>query len=172
MDMIPDSNQTRPAPRWSLRKVLCFGFSKHFVPPGLFLIGLTVIVLANCQKPKIQPVALEPNDMCSFCRMSISERRYAAELLDTDGQALKFDDLGCMANFLKQKKNTAEIRATFVMDFEHPQWVKAENAFYVRSAEFQTPMSGGIVAFANKSSAADAVTKYHGTLLGLDEVLK
>jgi copper chaperone NosL len=96
--------------------------------------------------------------------MSISEKRYAAELIDEQGEAYKFDDIGCLANFLKQKNNDGSIRATFVMDFEQREWLKAEDAFYARSSQFKTPMSGGIVAFKNESNAQAAATKYEGTM--------
>ncbi|PWT95738.1 MAG: hypothetical protein C5B55_00885 [Blastocatellia bacterium] len=139
----------------------------------LIVFGVaTLIVLANCQKPTIEPVSIETNDMCSFCKMSISEKQYAAELIDEDGQAFKFDDIGCMSNFVKQKKNKTSIRATFVMDFDRRDWLKGEEAFYVRSSEFNTPMNGGIVAFKSQSSAEDAEAKFHGTLLRFTEVIK
>src|SRR5690242_7074487 len=115
-----------------------------------FIIGCgiaTLIVLAQCQRGATEPVAIHPNDMCTFCRMSISEKRYAAELIDEDGEVFKFDDIGCMANFIKQKRNKATVHACFVMDFDRREWLKAENAFYVRSSELRTPMNGGIVAF-------------------------
>ena len=135
--------------------------------------GIAAIALAaSCQKSTIEPIAIEANEMCSFCRMSISEKRYAAELIDNDGQAYKFDDISCMANFIEQKRNNASIQATFVMDFDRREWLKAENASYVRSSEFKTPMNGGIVAFKDQSSAQAAATKYHGTLLPFAEVTK
>src|SRR5262245_33403006 len=109
------------------------------------MIGVTVF--ANCQRRGVEPVALAPEDMCAHCRMAISEKQYAAELIDSDGAALKFDDIGCMTNFLKSAKNKTTIAATFVMDFNERQWIKADEAYYVRSAEFTTPMNGGIVAF-------------------------
>jgi copper chaperone NosL len=131
-----------------------------------------LFVLLSCQKTTIEPIAIEANDMCSFCRMSISEKRYAAELIDEDGQAFKFDDIGCMTNFINQKKNNAAVAATFVMDFERREWLKAENAFYVRSTEFKTPMNGAVVAFKDETSAQAAVAKYHGTMQTLSEVTK
>ena len=134
--------------------------------------GVALLVLAQCQHRPIEPVSIEANDMCSFCRMSISEKRYAAELIDDEGQAFKFDDIGCMANFIKQKRNSAPIQATFVMDFDRREWLKAENAFYVRSAELKTPMNGGIVAFNDQSSAEAANAKYHGTMLRFAEVTR
>ena len=140
-----------------------------------FIIGCVVamvIVLAQCQRRATEPVAIEANDMCSFCRMSISEKRYAAELIDEEGEVFKFDDIGCMANFIKQKRNNATIDARFVMDFDRREWLKAENAFYVRSSELTTPMNGGIVAFKDRSSAEAAVAKYQGTKLEFSEVTK
>ena len=137
----------------------------------LVACGLTTLAgLAGCQNKTIEPVAIEPNDMCAFCRMSISERQYAAELIHSDGEAAKFDDLGCLANFMKQKQNGAVIRATFVMDFERREWVNAEDAFYVRSSALKTPMSGGIVAFTDEFAAQAAAAKYQGTMLRFAEI--
>lgn len=138
-----------------------------------FIIGCciaTVIVLAQCQRSATGPVAIEANDMCSFCRMSISEKRYAAELIDEEGNVFKFDDIGCMANFIK--RNNAKVHAIFVMDFDRREWLKAENAFYVRSSELRTPMNGGIVAFKDQPGAAASIAKYHGAKLEYPEVTK
>jgi copper chaperone NosL len=104
--------------------------------------------------------------------MAISEKRYAAEFIDSDGQVFKFDDFGCMRNFIKQKRSISPVQATFVMDFDQRQWIKAENAYYVRSSEFQTPMNGGIVAFKDQSNGQAAAAKYHGAMFGFAEVMK
>ena len=141
----------------------------------IFVVAVSIAaltVLANCQKGTVEPVSLESNDMCSFCRMSILEKRYAAELIDTEGQVFKFDDIGCMAKFIKQQRNSAPIQAAFVMDFDSREWLEAASASYVRSAEFKTPMSGGIAAFKDQSSAQAAVGKYHGTMLSFTEVTR
>ena len=142
---------------------------------GAFILSgciVATVMLASCQKRAMAPVAIEANDMCSFCRMSISEQRYAAELINSDGEAFKFDDIGCLANFIKQKRDNASIGATFVMDFERREWLTAESAWLVRSSEFKTPMNGGVVAFKDQSSADAALAKYHGTLVSFAEVTK
>ena len=140
-----------------------------------FLVAcvMTALVgLASCQSKTIEPVAIEASDMCAFCRMSISEKRYAAELIDQDDEAFKFDDIGCLTNFRKQRKNDDSIRATFVMDYERREWLKAEDAFYVRSSEFKSPMSGGVVAFKDESNAQSAAATYHGTMLLFAQLTK
>jgi copper chaperone NosL len=160
-----------------LRSFQNFGLSrfyKHLVPPGLTtaLLLCLLFVLANCQKRAVEPVALAPEDMCSYCKMAISEKQYAAEFIDSDGQAFKFDDIGCMTNFIESKKSATKPAAYFVVDFNERQWVKADDAYYVRSAELSTPMNGGIIAFKDKSKAEEAVGKYHGQLLNFKDIFK
>lgn len=141
-------------------------------PATIVSFGIAMMLtLVNCQSG-VEPVAIEANDMCGFCRMSISEKRYAAEFIDQDGDAHKFDDIGCMVNFIKQKENDGSIRATFVMDFEQREWLKAEDAFYARSPKFKTPMSGGIVAFRDEATAQAAAAKYQGAMLRFADVMK
>ena len=131
-----------------------------------------VAVLANCQKRTVEPVAIASEDMCSYCRMAISEKQYAAELIDGDGQASKFDDIGCLINFIKKRSINVSASTFFVMDFDQRQWIKADNAYYVRSSELTTPMNGGIIAFKDQSKAQAAAGRYHGKLLRFEDLLR
>ena len=129
-----------------------------------------VTVLASCQQQEVGPIALAPEDMCAYCKMAISEKRYAAEFIDSEGQPAKFDDIGCMSNFIKSR-NVSAVTAYFVMDFNEGKWIKADNAYYVRSVELRTPMNGGIIAFQNESDAQEAIARYRGTALRFHDVL-
>jgi copper chaperone NosL len=140
---------------------------RHLLALCLF-IGVTF--LANCEKQAVEPIALVPEDMCAYCKMAISEKRYAAEFIDSEGQPSKFDDIGCMGNFIRNRNATA-ITAYFVMDFNERKWINADHAYYVRSAELTTPMNGGIIAFQNESDAREAIGKYHGTPLRFKDIL-
>jgi copper chaperone NosL len=136
----------------------------------VFCAAVFVLLFLGCQTNKVEPVALLPEDTCAHCKMAISEKRYAAELIDSEGQAFKFDDITCMAKFIKSNKNTNKAVAHFVMDFDERQWVKAEDAVYVHSSELSTPMNGGIIAFRNQTKAQEANAKYHGKPLSFKEV--
>lgn len=133
-------------------------------------IAIVVSLLTSCQRSITGPIALAPEDMCSYCKMAISEKRYAVEFIDSEGQAFKFDDIGCMTNFVKSKTNTTQIVARYVMDFDERQWIKAEDAYYVRASELSTPMNGGIIAFKTESKAQEAVGNFHGQLLRFKDV--
>lgn len=157
----------------SFRIILLSRTYKHSVPPGLFKVTamFSLLLLVGCETSKFEPVALAPEDMCAYCKMAISEKRYAAELIDSEGQAFKFDDIGCMVNFIKSKKNTAKVVAYFVMDFDERQWIKATDASYVRSSELNTPMNGGIIAFKDLAKAKEAADRYHGKLIRFEDLL-
>lgn len=158
----------------SFRNLLLSRLYKHFVPPGLFVVALIFFVLmfADCQTKKIEPVALAPDDMCSFCKMALSEKQYAAELIDSDGQVFKFDDIGCLLNFIRKRSINVSGASLFVMDFNQRQWIKADNAYYVRSSDVTTPMNGGIIAFKDQANAQEAVGKYHGKLLRFGDLTR
>jgi len=158
----------------SFRNILFSKIYKHSVPPGLFKVTtmFSLLLLVGCETGKVEPVALAPEDMCAYCKMAISEKQYAAEFIDSEGQAFKFDDIGCMANFIKSKKNTTKTVAYFVMDFNARQWTKADDAYYVRSHELMTPMNGGIIAFKDQSKAQEAIGKYHGEPLRFKDIFR
>ena len=140
------------------------------MPLRVLWVIICTLLLASCQKQAPEPVALSPEDMCAYCKMAVSEKRYAAELIDTEGQAFKFDDIGCMANFVR--KSHPKASAYFVMDFDERQWIRAEDAYYIRSSEFNTPMKGNIVAFRNEPRARQAAGEYHGKIVQFNEVLQ
>ena len=135
--------------------------------------GLISVLLfwAACSSVNFAPVELFPEDMCAFCRMALSERQYAAEFITRDGDAFKFDDLACLANYVAGKKNQAEIAAFYVMDYEAKSWLKAEAAFFVKSDKIHTPMSGGLLAYQDRAKAEAAATANQGKLLSWAEVL-
>jgi copper chaperone NosL len=131
-----------------------------------------VAFMAACQKAGIEPSAIAAEDMCSSCRMAISEKQYAAQAITADGDAIKFDDIGCMVAYLRGAENNKEVIARFVVDFNSRGWIRAEDAYYVKSPELKTPMRGGVVAFKDEPGARDSAETLHGFLLRFDEAME
>ncbi len=120
---------------------------------------MCIVLLAACSSGDIQPAAIEDGDMCSFCRMAISEKQYAAEIITAGDAVSKFDDIGCMLRYRKAAGENLKIAATFVMDHNSREWLRAEKAVYVRSGSIKTPMGSGIIAFSDGTKAgADGLT--------------
>ena len=87
------------------------------------------LLLAACESKPRGPVALESDDACTSCRMLISERRYAAELIDRDGQAYKFDDIACMLRFAHSRGIQPSDAKFFVTDFgSGADWLDATHS--------------------------------------------
>jgi copper chaperone NosL len=129
----------------------------------VLIIALTA--LAACRTGPPRPIDIEPSDMCSRCRMAISQNRYAAELVDPDGNVWKFDDIGCMVRYTRDHSLNPRLQTYFVMDYQSQHWLDAGRAIYVRSGEIPSPMAGGIVAFENQANAEEFSRGVHGELL-------
>ena len=68
------------------------------------LSALTILfislLLSSCSAG---PVPLKPGtDNCEFCKMTISDIRYGAEIITKKGKIFKFDDPQCAISFLKE----------------------------------------------------------------------
>jgi hypothetical protein len=58
-----------------------------------------LLFAASCGNRSPRPVEIEATDMCTQCKMAISEKRYAADLTDMDGNVIKFDNIDCMVPY-------------------------------------------------------------------------
>ncbi len=142
---------------------------------GIFLgmmLACMVVLLGACQKAEVKPVDITENDTCFRCRGPIADKHYAAELVTKDGFVRKFDDLGCMLEHAKVKIGKANIVAYFAMDFPTTQWVKADEASFVKSDKFQTPRNGGLLAFKDPAKAQALAAQYQAQVMSFADLLK
>lgn len=114
-----------------------------------------VLLLAACESRPRGPAPLERDDACSSCRMLISERRYAAELIDHPGEIYKFDDIACMLRFAHAHGMQQSGAKFYVTDYASSNnWIDAGQAYFVNlKSSVSSPMASGIVAFRDSSSA-------------------
>jgi nitrous oxide reductase accessory protein NosL len=101
--------------------------------------------LVGCSRDEGWPPGFDPihwdRDTCVRCRMVISDRRFAAELVGAGpNQALKFDDIGCALFWLRDKATampwiSAPDTRLWVADLASrgavPNWLDARQAQYV-----------------------------------------
>lgn len=129
-----------------------------------------ILLMTACQSNTLQPASIEPGDMCSFCRMAISQTAYAGQLIDKDGSTFKFDDVGCMIRFAREgnRRNTAA--AFFVMDYNERRWLEAQQATYVKSEKTATPMGSGLNSFRESSRAQDYAEKNGGRVFHFEDL--
>lgn len=121
---------------------------------------ILTLFLSACSR-EIKPEEIEPHDVCYFCKMAISQLNFAAEIITPDGEVYKFDDIGCMIEF-KRLKELPNGSVIFVRDFYTKEWIKIEEAYFVRSEKIQTPMNYFIATFKTRESLEKFMKEYGG----------
>jgi copper chaperone NosL len=136
----------------------------------LLLLFCTAPLLSSCE-PKPENIDWNKEE-CAHCKMTIADKRFAAQLLTAKGKAYKFDAIECMAAFINNKRVPQEaIHSLWVMDYDHPDtWLNAKKSLFLAGEHFQSPMSLNIAAFASRKAMQAAQQKHGGNELYWDGV--
>ena len=141
---------------------------------GIIMVSLAVI--SGCQNNTMEPEEINPEiDVCEVCNMGIAHENFAAEVVTKDGDIHKFDDIGCMEEFLQLETSLKEEGAAkkYVRDMETGVWLELEEAYHAYHPEFWTPMANGVVSFKDKKSAEKYVDEQGmGEILDYQALLK
>lgn len=117
-----------------------------------------IIFLSGCTvKPEKINVG---KDNCVECKMTIMDPKYGGEIVTKKGKVFKFDDTHCVAAFLKKRTvGLGDIEHTLFVDYSgNGEFIDVEEAEFVVSSQFKTPMAGNAAAFKGKA-AAEAQSK-------------
>lgn len=137
------------------------------IPAALTLLA----ALWACGKSELKPAEIATDELCARCRSVIAEKQYAGQFITKDGFVRKFDDISCMVQHAERVKRSS-VAAFYAMDYASQQWVKGEDASFVRSDKFKTPQNGGILAFKDRNQAQALSTQYQAEILTLNDILK
>ena len=107
---------------------------------ALAVIASALLVTA-CTRTDAAAEPVWGKEPCAHCRMLVSDKRYAAQVVDDTGEHRFFDDLGCMVLWMDTPK--ASQRA-WVREATSGAWLDARTAHYVHGA--RTPMDFGFEA--------------------------
>lgn len=133
------------------------------------LLLLVSIVLASCVSGEPKPLQLN-SDACDFCKMTISNGQYGAELVTQKGRYYKFDDVACMIHFAASN-TVVPYKAFFVCDYLMDNaLIPAEKCYFLKGGSINSPMHGNAIAFTTKKEAQDYQTKYKAVLLSWKEL--
>jgi copper chaperone NosL len=118
-------------------------------------LALALLIVIGCGGRAVTPAPLDTrNENCRWCRMAVSDARFAAQLVAPGVEAMFFDDIGCLANYLQKSKDRPMGLTAFVADHKTKQWVDARHAIYGRCSGLETPMGSHLIAHGNPGTAA------------------
>jgi copper chaperone NosL len=83
--------------------------------------------------------------------MVVSSARFAGQLVAPGELPRFFDDLGCLADFVREGKAPRGAVA-YVADHRTREWVHARAAVYTRVPGLETPMGSHVIAHADAAS--------------------
>ncbi len=131
-----------------------------------------VSMLSSCNTEP-QPLVMG-KDNCDFCKMTISDVRFGAEIITRKTKIYKFDDSHCVKSFINENKVEKDnIAGVYFVDFNKPHsLIEADKAFFLQSPALKSPMNGNIAAFTNNDSLEKAVLSYYGNTTTWEEMQK
>jgi len=141
-------------------------------PFAAILLGVIIIQFSSCSSEP-QPLVYG-KDVCQFCKMTLRDKKFGAELSTKEGKTYKFDDIGCLERFLN---SNARLRMDYsyqlVVDYAHPgELINAAEALYIQSPAVKSPMQGNIAAFNTKKERDSFNNDWHGKQISWDDIVK
>lgn len=138
---------------------------------AVVLLVMTLPFFSACSSgPK--PIRFE-EDNCDFCKMTISDPRFGAEILTTKGKAFKFDDVHCAKAFINEGRISAdEIQDIYFIDFTKPEgFIKQTDSYLLQHSELRSPMGSNIAVFSNRDSVQSYQKRFSGKELTWEDYL-
>lgn len=129
------------------------------------LAGFMLLLFFSCSVEK-DPIIVG-KDNCEFCKMTISDGRFGAEIVTKKGKVFKYDEAQCLLEDVKEgAKKENDIHDIYLTDFcgKH-ELINRKNSLFLFSEEFKSPMGGNVAVFSNPDSM-----KFYKEKLGAQEV--
>ncbi|WP_028950049.1 nitrous oxide reductase accessory protein NosL [Sulfurihydrogenibium subterraneum] len=122
-----------------MKKVLIFAFFMNF------------ILLFSCSQRGPEPV-IPGKDVCEYCKMVITDIKFAAETITKTGKIYKYDSIECAgADYLAKKDS---IKHVYVPNYLNPnEFLEAEKAYYLISDNLRSPMGLNVSAYKSLDDA-------------------
>ncbi len=112
-------------------------------------------------------------DACYACKMTLVDNRFGAELVTRKGKVYKFDDLNCMLGFYHSGiEEPGDFLHRLVVNHEEPgEFINADEAYYLKSKAFRTPMASEVAAFATYDRVMAFKSETGGIFLAWGEIV-
>ena len=109
--------------------------------------GFLLLLILACKGGNEEQLPVDfvwDREACQECKMALSDPHYSAQVIDHNGQAYFFDDIGCAILWLQRQPGKDKAR-TWVNDVRNTEWIEASRANWM-VGDPQTPMGYGFAA--------------------------
>jgi copper chaperone NosL len=118
-----------------------------------FLAIVLILTLSGLACQPGGPEAIQfGQDQCAYCRMTIANPNYGAELITDKGRLLKYDAAECLVHHLAD--DAPPHRALFAIAYDTPRQLHpVESLRFLIAPEFKSPMGANLAAFTKDNPA-------------------
>ena len=134
-----------------------------------------VVLLATITSCNTGPEPIKTGvDNCYFCKMTISDVRFGAELVTKKGKIYKFDDTECIISYIKTKDVAADqVKNTYLTNYSGThQLIDVSNAFLLYAVDLRSPMGGNVAAFEHIDSLLAIQARFTGNMVKWNDLIK
>lgn len=131
---------------------------------------LLMIIIPGCS-PEIEPINYGI-DACQYCKMNITDNKFAAEIVSVKSKVFKFDSIECLFAFeYEEMIDKDEIHSEWVCDYSNPDnFIPLSKVFYLHNDELRSPMGLNVLCFATKVKLEEIRKNNGGTELTFTEL--
>ena len=122
-----------------------------------------MLTLVACSETGPQEIKVG-KDQCENCKMTITDQKYATQLITEKGRNYKFDDISCMVDYESSNAETIGKAKTYVVDFPSGAFIETNTATFIKGGNIKSPMGGNMQAFKDKAAADKAATELNATI--------
>ena len=116
----------------------------------LFAFFYLLLILGCTSQP--EPIAFA-KDVCSFCKMVISDPRFGAELVTDKGRVHKYDAVECMIAHIHEEN--IGYSSLLAIAYDNPKTLYfVDSPSFIQSPDYRGPM-GNTAAFYGEGFARD-----------------
>ena len=135
----------------------------------ILILFLTLFFISCNTQP--EPL-VAGKDVCTYCKMPVAEIKFGGEIITAKGKIYKFDDLGCMINFIKSGMDSKEkVKDLLAVNYSNNQeLLNVNEATFLISSNFHTPMNSGVVCFRSEKEAKKMEKDFPGNILSWQQL--
>jgi copper chaperone NosL len=104
--------------------------------------------------------------------MTILDQRFGGEVITKKGKVYRFDDIHCIASFLRSGYlGKTDLAGIDLLDYATPKkFVPANESFLLQSTVLHSPMGGNTAAFTSEANREQCKQQVNGTNLKWNEI--